>query len=254
VVANIISDCWKDSAKLRPRFDALIPRVREAVIEVTIDDKLGQALWKNHYLGQNVANWDKFVLEFYKTAGEAISRDRENDSKYKCLKEILTHQSQEGTHLVSIERFGLFLSWFGPMGPQCLTLMNQTMSQPWFHGDTAKIQCESLLNGNAKRGYYIVRLSSTDPIKSPYTISVYQKSGVEHLRVNRMKQGVGYYTQVKIKGNNRKIEEQGPIQILINKWAKPLGLKSACPGSVYLQLCKNVEATGYQHYDDSEDD
>jgi len=45
----------------------------------------------------------------------------------------------------------------------------------------------------------------------------------------------------------------GPIQILINKWAKPLGLKSACPGSIYLQLCKSVDAVGYQQYDDDSD-
>jgi len=253
IVANIISDCWKDDAKKRPRFDALIPRVREAIVEVTLDDKLGSAMWKNHYSGQNVVGWEKFVIEFYKSSGETIARDRENDSKYKCLKEILTHQSAEGTHLVSIERFGTFLSWFGPMGPSCLTAMNATMSQPWFHGDIAKIPCEALLNGFNKRGYYIVRLSSTDPVKSPYTISVFTKTGVEHLRVSRTKQGVGYYTTVKIKDKNKKIEEMGPIQLLINKWAKPLGLKSACPGSVYLQLCKNVEATGYQQYDDSED-
>lgn len=47
---------------------------------------------------------------------------------------------------------------------------------------------------------------------------------LEHLRVNRMKNGTGYYTQVKISGKNKKIEEVGPIEILINKWAKPLGI------------------------------
>jgi len=127
------------------------------------------------------------------------------------------------------------------------------MQMPWFHGDIAKIPCEALLNGFAKRGQYIVRLSATNPIESPYTISKYTKTGVEHLRVNRTKTGNGYYTQVKLNGKNKKIEEVGPIQTLINKWAKPLGLKVACPGSVYAQLCKNVEVTGYTVYDSSDD-
>jgi len=127
------------------------------------------------------------------------------------------------------------------------------MSQPWFHGDSPKDQAEALLNGFAKRGYYIVRLSTTDPGTTPYTISKFTKAGVEHLRVNRNKNKDGFFTQVKIQGKNKKIEEVGPIQILINKWAKALGLKTACPGSKFVSLCKNVVATGYQQYDSSED-
>jgi len=253
VVASIISDCWKDEAKARPRFDALISRVKDAIIDVTIDDKIGRNMWKLHYQGMHEVSWDTFVIEFYKASGEPISRDRESDPKYRLLKQILSHQSTENTFLVSLERFGLFLKWFGPMGPQCLSAMVQTMQMPWFHGDLAKVPCEALLNGFQKRGYYIVRLSSTNPEETPYTISKYTKNGVEHLRVNRRKQGNGYYTQVKLNGKNIKIEEVGPIQLLINKWAKPLGLKAAYPGSIYAQLCKNMEPTGYQQYDDSDD-
>jgi len=249
-VALIISDCWKDDAKQRPRFESLIQRVRDAVVDVTIDDKLGANMWKTNYSGMHDVMWEKFVLDFYKTAGEPIARERESDPKYKCLKNIITHESTGNTILVSVERFGLFLKWFGPLGPNCLAGMAQTMSQPWFHGDIAKTQTDALLNGNEKRGLYIVRLSTTNPVDAPYTISKYTKAGVEHLRVSRLKGGsVGYFTQVKIGGKNKKIEELGPIQILINKWAKPLGLKAACPGSIYLQLCKNVEPTGYNQYD-----
>jgi hypothetical protein len=69
------------------------------------------------------------------------------------------------------------------MGPQCLAEMVQTMLQPWFHGDIAKIPCEALLNGFAKRGFYIVRLSTTNPEETPYTISKYTKTGVGTLRM-----------------------------------------------------------------------
>jgi hypothetical protein len=34
------------------RFDALIPRVRNAIVDVTIEDKIGANLWKHNYIGQ----------------------------------------------------------------------------------------------------------------------------------------------------------------------------------------------------------
>jgi len=101
--------------------------------------------------------------------------------------------------IVSLERFGLLLKWFGP-----LTFKNQNIidkifklaSQPWFHGEVSRErlsiitteQTEELQGPNRKdkcKHRFLVRFSESEPIeKHPFSITVFSKSNTTNYRIN----------------------------------------------------------------------
>jgi hypothetical protein len=50
----------------------------------------------------------------------------------------------------------------------------ELLKQPWFYGDKARLEIESWLKVG-KDGEYLVRFSTTEPLKCPFTISINSK-------------------------------------------------------------------------------
>ena len=93
---------------------------------------------------------------------------------------------------------------------------------------------------------FLVRLSTTEPEKTPFTISKYSRDGtVTHQRVSARSDGRGFYVAFKTKKGNEKIEEPGGIEKLIAKASKELRLKKACPGSRYHDFFEKRVAAPY---------
>lgn len=68
-----------------------------------------------------------------------------------------------------------------------------------------------------KPGTYLVRVSLTDPEKTPFTISKVGKDGkISHQRINIMKDRSGFYVYLKSSKGQKKIEAQGGLEALIN--------------------------------------
>lgn len=86
----------------------------------------------------------------------------------------------------------------------------------WFHGDIERPGSETLLEPQ-KPGTYLVRVSLTEPEKTPFTISKVGKDGkISHQRINLMKDRSGYYVYLKSSKGQKKIEAQGGLEALIN--------------------------------------
>jgi len=114
------------------------------------------------------------------------------------------------TPVVDLHRFGLVLSWFGPLQNQpyepdnknFLDRLLKIMCRPWFFGDIERSECEDLLNSSKKKkGTFLVRLNlggSEEPLLSPFCISKINKEGrVEHIRVYVEPTGFHIHTKVK---------------------------------------------------------
>jgi len=234
------------------------------MVDCTIPDPEAAQLWKDNWLGKDEVSFNKFVTVLCKALGVQLGRDRERNLDYKCLKAILATEKDDSFN-VNIERFGLLIKWFGPLKQKrkneelnIFTLIKNAMQEPWFHGDLPRQTCEAILSDHLKKkGTYLVRLSTTDPIeKTPFTISKVNKKGtINHQRIYVNRDRSGYYLVIKTKDGqkDKKIEAKGGIEALISKVTNELGLKYCCPGRRYNELFILNKVEGYLPSPEDED-
>lgn len=212
---------------------------------------------------------------------QPLARDREADSSYKVLRHLLvvdgTGFKEGDPEEVTLERFGRMIKWFGNLVNdhgtplRCHSFFNISISllfnarthrttraghilkrivslaqQAWFHGEMERVACETLLANIKDHGVFLVRLSTTEPEKTPFTISKYSRDGtVTHQRINARSDGRGHYVAFKTKKGNEKIEAPGGVENLIAKCSKELRLKRPCPGSRYHDFFEKRAAPTY---------
>jgi len=243
---SILEECWAAKAESRPSFESIIDKLNNAMVEATIsNDTVAAAMWKKNWHGEIQTTWPKFSTVLYKELGEALVRDRERNINYKCIQKILSEGPQE---LVTLERFGLFLKWFGPLNGKVSIFdrVRNLLQCTFFHGDIGRTECECLLTSMSKRGYYLVRFSNTEPERTPFTISKINKKGaINHQRVYIRPDGKGYYTHVKYKNGTKKVETTGGLDQLIKKVKSDLRLRTECPGRKYAELFTASKVDGY---------
>jgi len=97
-------------------------------------------------------------------------------TKRKCLEAILFPSVATGVSSnkhISLERFGLLLTWFGPLVPvdkSCiLDKVHFTLRESWFHGDINRDESIRLMKREPDPGKFLIR-TSTIP-QQPFTIS-----------------------------------------------------------------------------------
>jgi hypothetical protein len=251
-LAAMLRECWHDNQKVRPSFQELIPRIEAALVDTCVIDSNAAQMWKRLWPGQLAVFWNQFSVEYYKLLHEPLSRDRNHN--FKCLRALLV-EKDEG---VTLERYSLFSKWFHPISQQTVLLrVSEIMKYEWFHGDITRDDAETLLRTKKSKGYYLVRLSTTEPDHTPYVISkLGSKGDVSHQRVFVNENGNGFYVNTKdTKGNLKKLELTGTIVDLMKnrKITKELRLVSPCPGSKYTQLPADDKANGASVYINEDD-
>eukprot|EP01126_Amoeba_proteus_P039533 TRINITY_DN4178_c0_g1_i19.p1 TRINITY_DN4178_c0_g1~~TRINITY_DN4178_c0_g1_i19.p1 ORF type:complete len:440 (-),score=96.79 TRINITY_DN4178_c0_g1_i19:139-1458(-) len=252
-LGQLLTDLWKAKPTRRPSFASVIPRLNLIMVDISIKDPNAADLWTTNFLGETSVPWNVFYPVLYKTLGEPIPKGIESDFKYKAAKAMLaTTENSDGSLEVSMERFGHFTGWFGPVQPNVESQPNNfldrvfnTVSNDWFHGDITKTEAETLLSSWKKRGGFLVRVSLTDPFSNPYTISKLNSlKTVDHQRISVVKGQSSYFTFVKVKGQSKRIEAEGGVENLIKKVERHLELKTPCLGSKYHALFTTQEEDG----------
>eukprot|EP01130_Rhizamoeba_saxonica_P010932 TRINITY_DN4517_c0_g1_i1.p1 TRINITY_DN4517_c0_g1~~TRINITY_DN4517_c0_g1_i1.p1 ORF type:complete len:513 (+),score=130.33 TRINITY_DN4517_c0_g1_i1:19-1557(+) len=253
---QLLESCWSHESDERPSFDDIIFNVKSLMVDCIVEDEVGAEMWKENWMGESRVPWNEFYVVLYRTLGIPMPRELERNINFKCVREILAGDTDDIVHL---EQFGLFLKWFGPLMPRrgdgILDKLRSCLQQNWFHGDIKKGNAETLLSDfTKKRGTFLVRLSTTDATKTPFTISKVNKRGnINHQRVFARSDGRGYYIFVKHKGGSRRIEEQGNIENLIRKVSSDLKLRNPCPGRKYKEIFLVNKVEGYLPSPEDED-
>eukprot|EP01127_Copromyxa_protea_P017557 TRINITY_DN5370_c0_g1_i1.p1 TRINITY_DN5370_c0_g1~~TRINITY_DN5370_c0_g1_i1.p1 ORF type:complete len:508 (+),score=75.40 TRINITY_DN5370_c0_g1_i1:184-1524(+) len=248
-LASLIKDCWQKKAKKRPTFTSIIPLLNNIFLDVTIRDPEGAKFWRHYFAGEKEIPWLPFAATFYQYLGEVLPNDRIHSTKFRALEAMLVTQDLEGQQQeVTIERFGHFLSWFGPLTKNVpytvpfLDRLKNTMLSPGFHGFISKNEAESILSVSGP-GSYLIRVSQTEPFSSPYTISMHLSPRIVHQRVARV--GDKFVTQGVIPGQQVAtiFEAAGGIENLMRTMAQTLRLTKPCEGSK-IQMMTNYSPQG----------
>lgn len=141
------------------------------------------------------------------------------------------------------------MHWFGPLkeiinGRNIIERVKFLCEKEYFHGDISRQEADQKL-ANCKKGQFLVRLSTTEPEKTPFTISkVNRHDVINHQRVYVSPNKTSYYVTIKTDKEIKKIEVKGTIHDLIRKAAKDLYLKKECTGSKFTSIFQKDQKFG----------
>jgi serine/threonine protein kinase len=181
---ELIEKCWAHNPTDRPSFAEILPALDNVLTEIAVADPQGRALWKKHFSGLAEMEWDKFVAAFYSFLG--LGAPIATDKKYiwlqsLCVAQVSDITKEKSTEVVTLENFGKFCSWFGPLNKEVLDRLSGLCAFPWFYGKMSSAEVSSLLTGKPK-ATFLVRLSESS--EGCFTISKVEKTAeVNHQRV-----------------------------------------------------------------------
>jgi len=187
---ELIERCWTHNPHDRPSFAEILPALDNVMIETAIADPAGRQLWKRkEFFGHTEVDWAQFVGAFYAAIGQPppdLTKDQKSNKHYVYLQAILDEKvlditKEKKTEFVSMENFGKFLGWFGPLNKDILNRLADLCARPWFYGKISSSETATILNGKQKKTF-LIRLSEN--VDGCFTISkVDEKLEIHHQRV-----------------------------------------------------------------------
>jgi hypothetical protein len=199
VLKEIIVRCWDRNPDFRPSFEQVLPMLEKALIQIYLPSTLcplAPIFWEKNFKQLARVHIDVFVPSLIKTL-KPVTKKSQTIKEESCLKALLEEEDGD-EKVVSIERFGALLTWFGRMKIDKFTILDrvlEVMSSPWFFGMESSQQVERRIAvlQTKPRGTFLVRLNTGErtPIdKAPFTITrVGDDGNVVHTRVYTNKKG-----------------------------------------------------------------
>jgi serine/threonine protein kinase len=252
-IKDIIVKTWDNDPDVRFACPDIIVKLEDALLHASIYDNAGVNMWKQYFEGKRDVTFKSFEQVLYNIVGEQYPHNPEFDDKNKCLRAILAIEKDDQSDVVTIERFGTFLDWFGPLDNKILERLLNAMKEDWFHGDITREEAESKLSDFMdSKGTFMIRLS-TNQHDYPFTLSMVSKSqDLLHLRIKRTKERK-LKLLVKKQGKTIKLEESS-LDSLVNAAKPVLGLGKCCLGRKFKDIFKKKKGVYMMtDYDDSDD-
>eukprot|EP01112_Ceratiomyxa_fruticulosa_P000526 TRINITY_DN1047_c0_g1_i4.p1 TRINITY_DN1047_c0_g1~~TRINITY_DN1047_c0_g1_i4.p1 ORF type:complete len:551 (-),score=111.04 TRINITY_DN1047_c0_g1_i4:250-1902(-) len=195
---RLIERCWDKEPARRPSFREIICQLEHVIVESAISDRRGREFWKQHFLTEYVVGWDAFIdalCDWLRVPNRSQCDKGSLDYlNLKCIKAILAEAKGDGggENVVSVEKFGRILEYFGPLQPghvpthdpsvgTILDRIRELLAQKWFHGDLDTADAAARLAGQ-NVGTFLIRFSNTSP--GCFTISLVSEGAtIRHQRV-----------------------------------------------------------------------
>jgi len=233
------------------------------MIDCAIEDEGGRTLWKTHFNRRDQLLWredfapvlaqfldihlpdpGKGEQHFFKALDATL-----DTPEWRCLHALLAEKTKDGDVVVSLEKFGQVLNWFGPLKDSSgqkliLNIIRKILENDWFHGDTEYEKAVTHLCDKPP-GTFLIRFSSKEH-PGCFTISkVSRNSRIIHQRILH-KGGSSFSTQ--------EGKSYPTLLDLVLQGRDELKLETPCPGSPYKPLF-NVKANVNQTlYDPTNED
>lgn len=200
---RLIERCWDKEPSRRPSFREIVVALEHIIVEAAIANQRGREFWKRYFLNDSIVAWKTFADAFCDWLKVPTRAQCEKNSvpylNLKCLKAVLAESpGNDGSsgvlpdHVVTMEKFGRILEYFGPLQEGFMDTIREMLSQKWFHGELDTADAQACLNGKPP-GSFLVRFSSTNP--GCFTTSQIVADGtVRHQRVQHQP-GKGFLFQ-----------------------------------------------------------
>lgn len=201
----LITNCWDHDPKIRPSFNELVFRISEVMVECMIENENARQLWKKYFLLPKQELFEQISWpDFAACIGQNLGLKNANDSAdyLANVKRLLITLPQNTMGLVNevvtMDRLDKTIKWFGKFfdpveGPTVMKEINSLAGESWFHWDISRDESTARLAGH-EEGTFLLRLSSTDPRTTPFTLSL---TGNQHRRIKRIPGG-----QYKLQGKH----------------------------------------------------
>jgi serine/threonine protein kinase len=248
-IQELIIKTWDRNPDNRPSCPEITQTLDEALIHVNIHDTVAAEFWRANFFGKREITYKSFETVLYNFIRVEYPSNPEIDNQNKCLKELLSVGKDDQSNVVTMDRFGQFLEWFGPLDNKMIERLYKIMVEDWFHGDITREEAESKL-GEDTKGAFMIRLSSNQR-DYPFTLSMVKGHDLLHLRIKRTKDRK-LKLLVRKHGDTVKIEET-ELCTLVNNVKSVLGLVKPVKGRKYIKLFKKKKGT-YQMTEDEYDD
>jgi len=272
-LCHIMSECWQQDPSKRPSFVKVLDLLKDAMVDIFLTPVCPDMakLWKleKRWRGKEQVKYESFVRTVCKYLR---IKYQEKVLAFKCLKALVAVEKKKGadvTPMVSIDRLGLVMAWFGPMTalswekPKVTFLdrMLSVLKHGWFFGDIEREESEALLRDFKKKpGTFLVRVNlggTTEPEVTPFTISKVNNLKLEHMRVYHYKDRTGYFIQVQTRTGPRQVYARGGLEKLISKLKRKgvLRKNGGVPGAKYKSIFEgggNDEISIYLQIDNDE--
>lgn len=253
-LANVMTACWHRKAGSRPSFEKICQKLDIALVDCCIPDSEARKLWKKYFLSRRKIKVSQLHKAVDKVTSVKVPAD--DPRKQFLLRTLFVEQDESGgPDSISIDRFGLATSLFGPLHtPQRHMYQNiwDTLECPWFHGFQSGSLSERLLSG-AKPGTFLVRVSGSG--RGCLSISKIAKTGrIVHQRVTYILEEQRFFLDVKQQGKVMRLRA-GPTMVdFVHEYGDKLSLLFPCPGSPFaVPDVRGYMYTGVEDYDDDED-
>jgi len=159
---TMISNCWSQSASMRPTFRAILDSWDKLALDLLCPDPLGrrvaEALWSDSKAKPDCHTFfSQFIVECMS------SKLKEKDRK--SLEMLVKDSAFDDT--VSLGRFCYVVGWFGPLKTNCSQFfhrMKDLTAKPYFHGFLSDYQTEAKLthlweSTSEKKSFYLIKYS-----------------------------------------------------------------------------------------------
>jgi len=152
-----MEQCWQQDPQKRPSFVLVLEMLKDAMVDIFLTPICPDMarLWRleKRWRGKEQVKFDSFARAVCK-----YLRIKYQDKAlaFKCLQALLAVEKKKGadsTPMVSIDRLGLVMAWFGPMTAlswekpkiNFLDRILSVLKYGWFFGDIEREESEALL-------------------------------------------------------------------------------------------------------------
>jgi len=188
-LADVMEEAWEKDHNKRPSFRDILDRLSPCSLSYALNDDIDAIkMWSKHFNDKTSVPVREFLAVLWKAIQKSEPPDPFDD-RYINLKVIKAVILPPGTNrdTVTLERFGLFLHWYGPLiplqgkGEPIFQKLLQLLKEEWYHGEISGSDAEELLSIKNRGGDYLVRCSLNP--HAPFTMSRILNNTIVHYRI-----------------------------------------------------------------------